>query len=120
MPLFMDVHTFEGGIPAADVAAAHAADLATQAGFGVEILAVGGSTPVCRAYAALIRPASPAVHLVCPIWDFTEPRAMLPGFAPRAAKTSERTVSSVRSPTTVPVPCASTRPTSAGETPACA
>ena len=38
MPLFMDVHTFEGGVPAADVAAAHEADLATQAGFGVKYL----------------------------------------------------------------------------------
>ena len=38
MPLFMDVHTIEGGVPAADVAAAHEADLATQAGFGVKYL----------------------------------------------------------------------------------
>jgi hypothetical protein len=36
MPLFMDVHTVEGGVAAADVAAAHQADLATQGAYGVE------------------------------------------------------------------------------------
>jgi len=35
MTLFMDAHTVEGGVSATDVAAAHAADLATQAPFGV-------------------------------------------------------------------------------------
>ncbi len=35
MPMFMDVHTVEGGVAEADVAAAHAADLATQGRFGV-------------------------------------------------------------------------------------
>ena len=38
MPLFMDVHTIEGGVPAADVAGAHAADLATQGPYGVNYL----------------------------------------------------------------------------------
>lgn len=36
MPLFMDVHNIEGGVAAADVAAAHQADLATQAQHGVD------------------------------------------------------------------------------------
>ncbi len=36
MPLFMDVHTLEGGVSAADVAGAHQADLKTQAAHGVE------------------------------------------------------------------------------------
>lgn len=36
MPLFMDVHTIEGGVSAADVANAHRADLATQGRYGVE------------------------------------------------------------------------------------
>jgi hypothetical protein len=31
MPMFMDVHTIEGGVSASDVAAAHQADLAIQA-----------------------------------------------------------------------------------------
>ena len=31
MPLFLDVHTIEGGVSAADVAGAHQADVETQA-----------------------------------------------------------------------------------------
>lgn len=38
MSLFMDVHTLEGGVTAADVAAAHKADLETQASYGVSYL----------------------------------------------------------------------------------
>jgi hypothetical protein len=38
MPLFMDVHHIDGGVPAADVAAAHQADLATQDQHGVKYL----------------------------------------------------------------------------------
>ncbi len=36
MPLFMDVHTLEGGVAAADVAGAHQKDLETQAAYGVD------------------------------------------------------------------------------------
>jgi hypothetical protein len=36
MPLFMDVHTLDGGISAADVAEAHRKDLETQAGRDVD------------------------------------------------------------------------------------
>jgi hypothetical protein len=35
MALFMDIHTIDGGVAAADVAAAHQADLATQDAHGV-------------------------------------------------------------------------------------
>ncbi|MCW2759706.1 MAG: hypothetical protein JWO46_3452 [Nocardioidaceae bacterium] len=35
MPLYMDAHSIEGGVSAADVAAAHQADLATQGAYGV-------------------------------------------------------------------------------------
>ncbi len=35
MPLFMDVHTIEGGVSAGDVAAAHAKDLEVQDKYGV-------------------------------------------------------------------------------------
>ena len=35
MPLFIDVHNVEGGVPAAEVAKAHEADMATQGAFGV-------------------------------------------------------------------------------------
>lgn len=38
MPLFMDVHTIEGGVGAGDVAKAHQADLETQGVHGVEYL----------------------------------------------------------------------------------
>ena len=60
----------------------------------------------------------PAAHLVWPICDFTDPSAQLAGSAPASVNTSVSVTSSVRSPTTVPVPCASSRPTSAGEIPA--
>ncbi len=36
MPLFLDVHTIDGGVAAADVAGAHQADLNTQDAYGVE------------------------------------------------------------------------------------
>jgi Protein of unknown function (DUF4242) len=35
MPLFMDIHRLGGGVKAADAAQAHAADLQTQAKYGV-------------------------------------------------------------------------------------
>lgn len=38
MPLFMDIHTIEGGVSAADVAGAHAKDLETQDKYGVSYL----------------------------------------------------------------------------------
>jgi Nickel responsive protein SCO4226-like len=38
MPLFMDVHTIEGGVSAEDVAGAHAKDLETQGKYGVKYL----------------------------------------------------------------------------------
>jgi hypothetical protein len=38
MTLFMDAHTLEGGVSAADVAAAHQADLETQVQHGVSYL----------------------------------------------------------------------------------
>ena len=38
MPLFMDMHSIDGGVSASDVAAAHEADLATQPAYGVSYL----------------------------------------------------------------------------------
>jgi hypothetical protein len=38
MALFMDVHNIEGGVTEADVAGAHAQDLATQGDYGVNYL----------------------------------------------------------------------------------
>jgi hypothetical protein len=36
MPLFMDIHTIDGGVAVKDVANAHMADLQTQSKFGVQ------------------------------------------------------------------------------------
>ncbi len=36
MPLFMDVHSVEGGVSASELAGAHQKDLETQGKFGVE------------------------------------------------------------------------------------
>jgi hypothetical protein len=38
MPLYMDVHTIDGGVGVADVAKAHLADLQTQAAYDVRYL----------------------------------------------------------------------------------
>lgn len=38
MPIYMDVHTIEGGVAADDVAKAHLADLQTQGGYDVDYL----------------------------------------------------------------------------------
>ena len=38
MPLYMDVHTIDGGVAAGDVATAHIADLQTQGKFDVRYL----------------------------------------------------------------------------------
>jgi peptidyl-tRNA hydrolase len=38
MPLYMDVHSIDGGVAVADVAKAHMADLQTQAKFDVRYL----------------------------------------------------------------------------------
>lgn len=38
MPLYMDMHSIDGGVKADDVAQAHMADLKTQDGYGVRYL----------------------------------------------------------------------------------
>ncbi len=82
---------------------------AFQNALGCLTCSVPGRNPVCTASAALITPARPAAHFVCPICDFTEPIVQVPGSTPENISVSD--LSSVRSPTTVPVPCASTSPT---------
>ncbi len=64
----------------------------------------GGSTCSCTAMAALIRPATPAAALACPIIPLMEVTAarVAPGSA--SARASDSAVSSVASPTGVPVP----------------
>ena len=79
---------------------------------------VGGKTLWCNAKAALIKLAAPAAALVCPICDLTVPKAICCFFGLFAPKTLVIEVNSVGSPTIVPVPCASIKPTLAGEIPA--
>ncbi len=85
-------------------------------GFGAVTLMVGGSTFSCNARASLIRPAAPAAALVCPICDLMLPIAADDVPAPEDCRKPESAESSVRSPTAVPVPCASKSPTLSGLT----
>src|SRR5262249_18994712 len=73
-------------------------------GLGFFTCSVGGRTPRWIASAALMTPASPAAHLVWPMFDLTEPSVTWPGGVPAPPNTSVRVASSVRSPTTVPLP----------------
>jgi hypothetical protein len=65
MALFMDVHDIEGGVSAADVAAAHAKDLETQVRYGVKYLNYWVNEPAGKIF-CLVEAASPddarAVH----------------------------------------------------------
>jgi hypothetical protein len=54
---------------------------------GFSTFRVGGSTLWCRARAILITLATPAVHLVCPIIDLTDPIPQLWRAAPAALNT---------------------------------
>ena len=87
-------------------------------GFGSLKLRLGGSTLSCRLRTILNMPAAPAAALRCPMFDLTDPSAMLCVGAPAAPNTSVRLCSSVASPTRVDVPCASTEVTVAGSSPA--
>ena len=87
-------------------------------GLGSVTPSVGGRTLWYSASATFARPATPAVAFVWPIIDFTEPMAALSGGAPASSSIVESASASVRSPTTVPVPWASNRPTVVGEMPA--
>ena len=62
-------------------------------------------------------PAMPAAGMQCPIIDLTDPIAT-PARGSCPAQTRPIASTSVPSPTTVPVPCASSRPMLAGVTPA--
>ncbi len=66
----------------------------------------------------MITPAIPAAAWVWPRLDFTEPISS--GWSRRPAKVPDSARASIGSPSTVPVPCASTASTSAGASPASA
>ena len=89
-----------------------------QYGFGRCRLRVGGSTRWCRQSATLMIDATPAAAFEWPIDDLIDPSTHAPGAMPRSPNTRSIDWSSVRSPTTVPVPCASISPTDSGGTPA--
>ena len=65
----------------------------------------------------MIRLATPAAGMQWLIIDFTEPSAFTPIGVLRSPNTAFNDAISVRSPSGMPVPCASTRPTLAGSTP---
>lgn len=64
MPLFMDVHTIEGGVAASDVAVAHDADLATQDRYGVSYLRYWVDEPAGKIFCLVEAPDAEAAHAV--------------------------------------------------------
>ena len=64
MALFMDAHTVEGGVSASDVAAAHAADLATQDPHGVSYLRYWVDEAAGKIFCLVEAPDADAAHSV--------------------------------------------------------
>jgi hypothetical protein len=64
MTLFMDAHTINGGVSAADVAAAHEADVATQGAHGVEYLRYWVDEAAGKIYALVEAPDAEAANAV--------------------------------------------------------
>ena len=65
MPLYMDIHSIEGGAKLADVAEAHAADLAAQGAHDVRYLRYWGSEAQGKIFCLVEAPspeAADAVH----------------------------------------------------------
>ncbi|EKD88821.1 MAG: hypothetical protein ACD_34C00322G0006 [uncultured bacterium] len=87
-------------------------------GLGVTKLADGGRIFSFKARIVLSKPTAPAALFKCPIFDFTDPRAILPFARPYAPNTVFRLFTSATSPTFVEVPCPSINPTSCGVMPA--
>jgi hypothetical protein len=64
MALFMDTHNIEGGVSAADVAAAHEADLATQRPHGVDYLRYWVDEEAGKIFCLVEAPSADAAHAV--------------------------------------------------------
>ena len=64
MPLFMDVHNMDGEIDAGEVAKAHQADLATQAGHGVEYKRYWVDQKAGKIFCLVEAPDADAAHSV--------------------------------------------------------
>ena len=64
MALFMDTHTIEGGVSAADVAAAHEADLKTQEAHGVDYLRYWVDEEAGKIFCLVEAPDAESAHTV--------------------------------------------------------
>lgn len=64
MPLYLDVHTIEGGVSATDVAAAHMQDLRVQAGHGVNYKSYWVDEKAGKIFCLVEAPNAEAAHTV--------------------------------------------------------
>ena len=96
---------------------AHGAVSQSTFSLGLTKFSEGAWTFSCSERTILYSPAVPAAALRWPMFDLTDPRAIVPGATPAAPKILARLSSSAASPTLVDVPCASIAPTVAGSTP---
>lgn len=64
MPLYMDIHTIDGGVAAEDVAKAHMADLQTQGQYDVRYLRYWVSEPEGRVFCLVEAPSAQAASAV--------------------------------------------------------
>jgi hypothetical protein len=64
MPLFMDIHTLEGGVAAGDVADAHMKDLQEQAAFGVDYKQYWVDEKAGKIFCLVEAPDAEAAHTV--------------------------------------------------------
>jgi hypothetical protein len=64
MPLFLDVHSIEGGVSADDVAKAHMADLEEQDAYGVKYLRYWVDEGAGKIFCLVDAPHAEAAHTV--------------------------------------------------------
>ena len=64
MPLYMDVHTLEGGVSATDVAGAHQKDVEVQAAHGVNYLRYWVDEGAGKIFCLVEAPNAEAAHTV--------------------------------------------------------
>lgn len=64
MPLFMDVHTIDGGVTVDDVAKAHMADLQTQGNYDVRYLRYWVNEPAGKVFCLVEAPSADAASTV--------------------------------------------------------
>jgi hypothetical protein len=64
MPLFLDVHTIEGGVSATDVAAAHMEDLKAQERHGVNYIRYWVDEEAGKVFCLVEAPDAEAAHAV--------------------------------------------------------